>query len=110
VALVDPLPAGFEALNRELAGQEVPDGSVEDEGQIHYEWRWPWSRWYDHVNLRDERVEVFTTLLSPGTYSYTYFARATTLGQFVVPPPKAEEMYQPETFGRGPGDRVVIRE
>jgi uncharacterized protein YfaS (alpha-2-macroglobulin family) len=110
VALVDPLPAGFEALNRELAGQEVPDGSVEDEGQIHYEWRWPWSRWYDHVNLRDERVEVFTTLLSPGTYSYTYFARATTLGEFVVPPPKAEEMYQPETFGRGPGDRVVIRE
>jgi alpha-2-macroglobulin len=26
----------------------------------------------------------------------------------VVPPPKAEEMYMPETFGRGASDRVVI--
>jgi uncharacterized protein YfaS (alpha-2-macroglobulin family) len=29
-------------------------------------------------------------------------------GSFVVPPPKAEEMYAPETFGRGAGDRVVV--
>ena len=28
----------------------------------------------------------------------------------VVPPPKAEEMYSPEVFGRGPGDKVVIAE
>ncbi len=27
---------------------------------------------------------------------------------FVVPPPKAEEMYMPETFGRGASDRVII--
>jgi uncharacterized protein YfaS (alpha-2-macroglobulin family) len=27
---------------------------------------------------------------------------------FVVPPPKAEEMYHPETFGRGGTDRVVV--
>ena len=26
----------------------------------------------------------------------------------VTPPPKAEEMYMPETFGRGASDRVVI--
>jgi len=26
----------------------------------------------------------------------------------VVPPTKAEEMYHPETFGRGPGDVVVV--
>ena len=28
--------------------------------------------------------------------------------RFVVPPPKAEEMYSPETFGRGGTDRVVV--
>ena len=33
---------------------------------------------------------------------------ATTPGNFVVPPAKAEEMYMPETFGRSAGDRVVI--
>ena len=26
----------------------------------------------------------------------------------VVPPPKAEEMYDPETFGRGAADRVIV--
>jgi uncharacterized protein YfaS (alpha-2-macroglobulin family) len=35
-------------------------------------------------------------------------APPTTPGDFVVPPTKAEEMYDPETFGRGPSDRVVV--
>ena len=43
-----------------------------------------------------------------GTYTYSYLARATTPGQFVVPPPRAEEMYSPETFGRGRTERVVV--
>ena len=40
--------------------------------------------------------------------TYTYVARAKTPGTFVAPPPKAEEMYSPETFGRGQGDRVIV--
>ena len=70
---------------------------------------WWWIRpWFEHQNLRDDRVEAFTSLLWEGVYSYTYVARATTPGSFVVPPPKAEEMYHPETFGRGATDRVVV--
>ncbi|HSG80742.1 MAG TPA: alpha-2-macroglobulin family protein, partial [Gemmatimonadota bacterium] len=113
VALVDPLPAGLEALNPELAGQQMAvDEDDEEPGPAGFGRRgwWPWWRWHEHQNLRDERVEVFTSLLWPGVYSYTYLARATTPGEFVVPPPKAEEMYFPETFGRGPSDRVVVRE
>ena len=34
--------------------------------------------------------------------------RATTPGDFVVPPTKAEEMYSPETFGRSAGDRLIV--
>ncbi len=59
--------------------------------------------------MRDERVEAFASLLFEGVYTYSYIARATTPGDFVVPPPKAEEMYHPETFGRGGSDRVVIK-
>jgi uncharacterized protein YfaS (alpha-2-macroglobulin family) len=122
VALVDPLPAGFEALNPELAGFDPVRGGP------GWPWReptvgaarfdparaWllvirPWPRWYEHENLRDERAEAFTSLLWPGVHSYTYLARATTPGEFVVPPPKAEEMYSPETFGRGGRDRVIVR-
>jgi alpha-2-macroglobulin len=51
---------------------------------------------------------AFTALLWDGVHGYSHVARATTLGTFVVPPPKAEEMYHPETFGRGRRDRVVV--
>jgi len=68
-------------------------------------WRMPW---YEHQNLRDERVEAFASLLWEGVHEYSYVARATTPGTFVVPPLKAEEMYHPETFGRGGTDRVIV--
>ena len=35
-------------------------------------------------------------------------AQATTPGEFVVPPTRAEEIYAPETFGRAASDRVVV--
>jgi uncharacterized protein YfaS (alpha-2-macroglobulin family) len=41
-------------------------------------------------------------------YDYSYIAHATTPGEFVVPPTRAEEIYAPETFGRSATDRVVI--
>jgi hypothetical protein len=113
VALVDPIPAGFEILNPELAVTEnLPDDMDEEErdwgGEDAAWWRWLWS-WYDHENLRDDRVEVCTPLLWADVYTYTYYARATTPGTFVVPPARAEEMYAPETFGRTGSDKVVIR-
>jgi uncharacterized protein YfaS (alpha-2-macroglobulin family) len=119
VALVDPLPAGLEPMNPALAvtgslpvdsPQEVAlvgaPGLGGSRGLGHWWW---WTRpWFEHQNLRDERVEAFTSLLWEGVWEYAYVARATTPGAFVVPPPKAEEMYSPETFGRGGSDRVVV--
>ena len=49
-----------------------------------------------------------TPLLWDGVYEYSYTARATTPGHFVVPPAKAEEMYSPEVFGRSGSDVVVV--
>jgi len=43
-----------------------------------------------------------------GVFEYTYVARATTLGTFVVPPLRAEEMYEPETFGRSATEKVIV--
>jgi uncharacterized protein YfaS (alpha-2-macroglobulin family) len=84
VAVVDPLPAGLE---------------IEGDGF--------WGAW-DHHNLRVERVESFIAVLESGVRRMSYVARATTPGTFIVPPPKAEEMYAPETFGRGTTERVVV--
>jgi uncharacterized protein YfaS (alpha-2-macroglobulin family) len=106
VALVDPLPAGLEIINPVLSvSQDVPQ---EDPATRRYGWWW-WRTWYEHQNLRDDRAEAFTSLLWDGVYEYTYYARATTPGTFVVPPSKAEEMYSPEVFGRSASDVVVVR-
>jgi uncharacterized protein YfaS (alpha-2-macroglobulin family) len=107
VALVDPLPAGLEIMNPALATTgPIPTDPAEQSKRGAY-WWW-YGPWYEHQNLRDERAEAFASLLWEGVHSYDYVARATTPGNFVVPPPKAEEMYMPETFGRGASDRVVI--
>ncbi len=104
VALVDPLPAGLEPLNPGLA---VTGDLPGDPGAADPDGRWSPS-WFRHQNLRDERAEAFTDLLSSGVYEYSYLARATTLGEFVVPPARAEEMYSPEAFGRSGTDRLVV--
>ena len=105
VALVDPLPAGLETLNPALA---VTQALPQDPNELSGDWWW-WTRpWFEHQNMRDERTEAFTTLLWGGVHTYTYYARATTPGEFVVPPAKAEEMYHPETFGRSASDRVAV--
>ena len=106
VALVDPLPAGFEVLDAGLATTgAIPRGRPSGDERP---WGWWWGRWYEHENLRDERAEAFSTLLWPGAHSYSYVCRATMPGRFVVPPAKAEEMYAPETFGRSASEVVVI--
>jgi uncharacterized protein YfaS (alpha-2-macroglobulin family) len=105
VALVDPIAAGLEAMNPELA----VTGSIPQDPKESIANRWWWWRvWYEHQNMRDERVEAFASLLWDGVYTYSYVARATTPGEFVVPPAKAEEMYHPETFGRSATDRVIV--
>jgi alpha-2-macroglobulin len=107
VALVDPLPAGLEIVNPALAvSQSAPQ---EDPATRRYGWWW-WGTWYEHQNLRDDRAEAFTSLLWDGVYEYTYIARATTPGTFVVPPAKAEEMYSPEVFGRSGSDWVIVED
>ena len=116
VALVDNLPAGLEILNPGLAVTESIPGdpggntSVMEFGSRSFGRGYWWYRqyWFEHQNFRDERAEAFTSLLWEGVYNYNYVARATTPGQFVVPPAKAEEMYHPETFGRTGTDFVRV--
>ncbi|HEX7393798.1 MAG TPA: Ig-like domain-containing protein [Anaerolineaceae bacterium] len=107
VALTDPLPAGLEIINPALAvsGSTPQDPNSPD---YRYGWWW-WGTWYEHQNLQEERAEAFTSLLWDGVYQYTYTARATTPGRFVVPPAKAEEMYSPEVFGRSGSNIVIVQ-
>ena len=116
VALVDNLPAGLEILNPGLAVTEaIPADTgggitgVTTFSSRSFGGSWWWrANWFEHQNFRDERAEAFSSLLWEGVYNYTYVARATTPGQFIAPPAKAEEMYAPETFGRTGTDFVNV--
>jgi hypothetical protein len=110
VALDDPLPAGLEAVDLKLrtsafsalAGQAGRRPSTA--GRLYR--RFPAS----HREKRDDRVVLLADRLPAGVYEYTYLARATTVGTFVVPPLEASEMYHPEVFGRSGTAIVQVRE
>jgi uncharacterized protein YfaS (alpha-2-macroglobulin family) len=108
VALTDPLPAGLEPLNpelattpKDLAGKNASGGDADP-----FSWM---PTWYDHQDLRDDRAEAFASWLQGGVYTYSYLALATTPGTFIAPPSTAQQVYAPETFGRSSTDRVVVR-
>ena len=105
MALVDPMPAGFEPLNPALAVTGEVDNSRRGGGRSWWSWTW-----YEHQNLRDDRAEAFSSYLWAGVHEYSYVARATTPGTFVVPPAKAEEIYAPEVFGRSGADTVIVQD
>ncbi|MEX2281815.1 MAG: carboxypeptidase regulatory-like domain-containing protein [Gemmatimonadota bacterium] len=105
VAVVDALPAGLEPVNSALAGNEgllVPGARPPaDVGE---------RVWFsaEHVNIKADRFEAFKTLLLPGKRELSYLTLATTPGDFAAPAPRAEEMYAPETLGRGTAGRLIV--
>ncbi len=106
VALVDRLPAGLEIINPDLAvAESAPAAPADPATKVGWWW---WGPWYEHQNLRDSGAEAFATYLWDGVYDYSYVARATTPGTYVVPPAKAEEMYSPEVFGRSASEQVIV--
>lgn len=111
VAVTDPLPAGFEAVearfettsSREASRTDLPD---EDTGSWLERWR---RGGFDHVEKHDDRVLLFATRLSEGRHVFSYLVRATTSGTFTAGAARAEEMYEPEVFGRSGAETVTVR-
>jgi hypothetical protein len=129
VVVEDPLPAGLESVDFDLrttsltllraasgyeagdndpyGGYEMDQGPPDDMGYYGYGYgydedfsdQWWWTPFY-HREDKDDRVLLFADSLPAGVHHYEYLARAVTPGTFVVGPLRAEEMYNPETFGR----------
>ncbi len=92
VAMVDPIPAGFEILNPKLASGT---GSTASQA-------------WDHQEMRDDRMLWFADNMYRGTYTLTYQARATIDGTFSVLPATVEAMYFPDVRGRTGMTTVTI--
>jgi alpha-2-macroglobulin len=118
VAVTDPLPAGFEAVESwfattagDLAAQQDRQTNERDErGSEADDWEnWFRSGGFDHVERHDDRIQLFATRLSEGVHEFSYVARATTAGAFRTAPARVEEMYAPEVFGRTATTTIEIR-
>jgi len=106
VAVDDPLPAGLEAVDLNLRTSASSRLAGKAKNKIYDFYSWYAFFAFSHKEKRDDRVVLFSDRLPSGVYEYTYLARATTIGTFVVPPLKANEMYHPEVFGRN-GTKIV---
>ena len=101
VVFEDPLPAGLEAVDANLATSDAALLSQMEEGESHW--------WEDyHRELRDDRVEWHFEQIGRGEFVLTYVARATTAGTFYAPGSHGERMYQPQVNGRSAGLVVQV--
>ncbi len=104
--LEDPLPAGMEAVDTSLlttaSDAQAPDLTRLPNGSSRYYDYWGW--WYiDHIELRDQQVNLYAHHLPRGTYIFTYQLRASVPGVFKVMPARGYPFYQPGIFGRTDG-------
>ncbi len=121
VVVDDPLPAGFEAVDSHLSttssALDVGEPGAEpcydcgggDDARDEQAAGHTFFEDYTQRELRDDRVLFFVDHMAAGMYHYRYLARATTLGKFVLPSTRVEEMYTPETFGRNGASVVNVQ-
>ncbi len=102
VVINDPIPAGAEAVNPELATSgsvgKAPELRLDD--PLSRGWGW-W--WFSKTELRDDRTVLYATYLPKGTYQFTYTLRAGLAGQYHVMPATGQEFYFPDVYGRSDG-------
>jgi len=113
IVIDDPLPAGLEAVDQSLltnarATAPSTESPTRQPGEVRtwlddvFARGWGWE-FFEHVEMRDEKVVLSASYLPAGTYTYTYLVRAGSSGEFRVIPPTAREFYFPEVYGRGTG-------
>jgi len=110
VVVDDPVPGGLEPVNRDLATTSQVDA---DKAKADYAGGSYWYRfddWQDygvsfwsfyHKELRHHAAVFYSDYLSAGNYHLSYVAQAIAQGEFSVLPTHAEEMYEPEVYGKG---------
>lgn len=111
VVVDDALPAGFEGQNPRFVTSSASAAAEASRTVSASPGRWWWPWWsFSHTDLRDDRMLLFSDQMPAGVYSYSYTARATTIGKFHLPPIKAEAMYEPERFGHSSSSEVRVVE
>ncbi len=98
VAIDDPFPSIFEAINPAFVSRAAADGE-----QLESDY------YSDYREMRADRVLIFCDTLPAGAFTFRYLARVRSAGTAMAGSTKAEEMYRPERFGLSETMRVSSR-
>ncbi len=102
LVLEDPLPAGFEPVNESLATTSL----MNVERLTRPKDRKP--LYFQHQEMRDDRVVLFAEWVPAGVYEYTYRVRPTTPGSYHHPPAQIYNMYLPDISGHSAGGWLEV--
>lgn len=107
VAITDRLPAGLAPMDPDLATTtNVPDLLPE---HPFYEGLTGYVNGASHIDLRDDKVQLYFDQIWSGTAVYaTYLTRATTPGKFTTPPAWGELMYEPGSDGYSDASSLTV--
>lgn len=108
LAITDRLPAGFEALNTDLA----TTGSLPELSKDHpfFEGLSEYGSSASHLDLRDDRVQIYFDHVYGGHAVYaSYLTRAVTSGTFTLPPAAGELMYEAGSEGYSDATKVTVK-
>lgn len=117
VVINDPVPGGLEPLNKDLRTTSTRDaekGEFVRDGASYWFSMKDWhafgeNRWsFYHQEVRHDSVRFYSEYLPPGNYALSYTAQAIADGAFGVMPTKAEEMYDPDVYGRGVSEELRV--
>jgi uncharacterized protein YfaS (alpha-2-macroglobulin family) len=99
VAITDPIPAGSTILGSGLGR----DSEIATQGEKRSGAGWP--------AFEERSFEAFRSYyeyLPKGTVKMEYTVRLNNVGDFALPPSRAEALYAPEMFGEVPNGRVQV--
>ena len=119
VALRDPVAGGLEPVNTDLATSgtslsaselhQTAPGSYLSSGSSWQSFSYSPYGFY-HKELGHDAVVFYSDHLSKGQYHLSYFSQAIATGEFSRQSALAEEMYQPDVYGKSAAGTLIINE
>ncbi|MCA9624439.1 MAG: hypothetical protein KC731_35695, partial [Myxococcales bacterium] len=107
LALTDPLPAGLEPVQTDLASV-TNDPGIGDQHPLADHLRWSLHQ-ISHLELHDDRMQLYVDDVGSSVIAASYLVRATTPGTFATPPAMAELMYQAGSTSFTEGSEITIQ-
>ncbi|OVE81569.1 hypothetical protein BVY03_02915, partial [bacterium K02(2017)] len=103
IVVEETLAAGFEPVNfsikTSLRGRR--DKVKSDSNNLNW--------WLNHKEFHDKKILLFANRIPRGFYEFSYYINVTNAGEYLVPPAKAMQMYDPEIFGTTSKELVKIQ-